>query len=29
MPYEHFDIFYCRGLKVPLAEALAQSKNWR
>jgi hypothetical protein len=28
MPYEHFDIFYCRGLKVPLAEAWAKVKNW-
>ena len=29
MPYEHFDIFYCRGLKVPLAELWPKVKNWR
>ena len=28
MPYEHFDIFYCQGLKVPLAEAWPKVKNW-
>jgi hypothetical protein len=28
MPYEHFDIFYCRGLKGPLADAWPQVKNW-
>ena len=29
MPYEHFDIYYCRGLKQPLAEIWPQVKNWR
>jgi hypothetical protein len=29
MPYEHFDIFYCRGLKQPLSEMWPQVKNWR
>jgi hypothetical protein len=28
MPYEHFDVFYCRGLKQPLAELWPQVKNW-
>jgi hypothetical protein len=28
MPYEHFDIFYCRGLKRPLKELWPQLKNW-
>ena len=28
MPYEHIYIFYCQGLKVPLAEAWANVKNW-
>jgi hypothetical protein len=28
MPYEHFDLFYCRGLKQPLAELWPQLKNW-
>ena len=28
MPYEHFDIFYCQGLKGPLAEAWPKVKNW-
>jgi hypothetical protein len=28
MPYEHFDIFYCRGLKTPLAELWPKVKNW-
>jgi hypothetical protein len=28
MPYEHFDIFYCRGLKGPLAAAWPEVKNW-
>jgi len=28
MPYEHFDIFYCRGLKWPLAEIWPKVKNW-
>jgi len=29
MPYEHFDIFYCRGLKRPLQEIWPFLKNWR
>ena len=28
MPYEHFDVFYCRGLKWPLKEKWPQVKNW-
>jgi Dolichyl-phosphate-mannose-protein mannosyltransferase len=28
MPYNHIDIFYCRGLKRPLAEVWPQVKNW-
>ena len=28
MPYEHFDVFYCRGLKWPLDEIWPQVKNW-
>jgi hypothetical protein len=28
MPYEHFDICYCQGLKQPLAEIWPQVKNW-
>jgi hypothetical protein len=28
MPYEHFDIFYCRGLKHALKEIWPQVKNW-
>jgi hypothetical protein len=28
MPYEHFDIYYCRGLKQPLKEIWPEVKNW-
>ena len=28
MPYNHLDIFYCRGLKRPLAEVWPTVKNW-
>jgi hypothetical protein len=28
MPYEHVDIFYCQGLKQPLAELWPRVKNW-
>ena len=28
MPYEHIDIFYCRGFKGPLADAWPKVKNW-
>ena len=28
MPYEHFDVFYCRGLRQPLKDIWPQVKNW-
>ena len=28
MPYEHFDVFYCRGLKQPLNQIWPQVKKW-
>ena len=28
MPYEQFDIFYCTGIKQPLAELWPKVKNW-
>ncbi len=28
MPYEHFDVFYCRGLKKPLQELWPHIKKW-
>jgi hypothetical protein len=28
MPSEHFDVFYCRGLKWPLKEIWPKLKNW-
>jgi len=28
MPYEHFDVFYCRGIKQPLNELWPKVKNW-
>jgi 4-amino-4-deoxy-L-arabinose transferase-like glycosyltransferase len=28
MPYEHFDVFYCRGLKWPLKEVWPKIKHW-
>lgn len=28
MPYEHFDVFYCRGLRQPLKEIWPEVKNW-
>ena len=28
MPYERFDIFYCRGLKRPLKDLWPSVKNW-
>ena len=28
MPYEHIDVFYCRGLKQPLAELWPKVKAW-
>jgi 4-amino-4-deoxy-L-arabinose transferase-like glycosyltransferase len=28
MPYNHFDVFYCRGMKKPLNELWPQFKKW-
>ncbi len=28
MPAEHFDVFYCRGLKAPISEIWTQVKHW-
>jgi hypothetical protein len=28
MPYEHFDVFYCRGLKQPLRDLWPSLKEW-
>jgi hypothetical protein len=28
MPFEHFDVFYCRGLHQPLKDIWPQVKNW-
>jgi len=28
MPYEHFDVYYCRGLKWNLKDAWPRVKNW-
>jgi hypothetical protein len=28
MPYEHFDVFYCRGLKQPLRDLWPSLKHW-
>ena len=28
MPYEHFDVFYCRNLKWPLRDVWPKVKNW-
>ncbi len=28
MPFEHFDVFYCRGLRRPLKEVWPQVKTW-
>jgi Dolichyl-phosphate-mannose-protein mannosyltransferase len=28
MPYEHFDVFYCQGLKEPLSQLWPQLKHW-
>lgn len=29
MPYEHFDVYYCRGLKMPMKDLWPKAKNWR
>jgi len=28
MPYEHFDVYYCRGLRQPLKQLWPKVKNW-
>jgi hypothetical protein len=28
MPYEHFDVYYCQGLKWPMAEFWPKVKDW-
>ena len=28
MPYQHFDVFYCRGIKQPLAQLWPHLKQW-
>jgi hypothetical protein len=28
MPYEHIDIYYCTGMKMPLQELWPKLKNW-
>jgi len=28
MPYQHFDIYYCQGLKEPLSQLWPRVKNW-
>jgi hypothetical protein len=28
MPYEHFDVFYCQGLKQPVSEVWPRVKAW-
>jgi hypothetical protein len=28
MPYNHVDVYWCQGLKQPLAELWPQVKNW-
>jgi hypothetical protein len=28
MPREHFDVFYCQGLKAPLGQMWPRVKNW-
>lgn len=28
MPREHFDVYYCRGLKAPLSQMWPLVKNW-
>jgi hypothetical protein len=28
MPYQHFDVFYCRGMRQPLADLWPRQKTW-
>jgi len=28
MPYEHFDVFYCQGIKLPLGQLWPKIKDW-
>ena len=28
MPYQHFDVYYCEGMKQPLSQLWPQLKNW-
>jgi hypothetical protein len=28
MPYQHFDVFYCTGLRLPMAQLWPHVKNW-
>lgn len=28
MPYEHFDVYYCEGMRQPLATFWPQVKKW-
>jgi hypothetical protein len=28
MPFEHFDVFYCEGLKEPLGQLWPRLKHW-
>jgi hypothetical protein len=28
MPYRHFDVYYCEGMKQPLSTFWPQVKNW-
>ncbi len=28
LPYRHFDVYYCEGLKMPMAELWPKVKNW-
>jgi hypothetical protein len=28
MPYQHFDVYYCEGMKQPLSKLWPQVKSW-
>ena len=28
MPYEHFDVYYCQGMKIPMSELWPKIKKW-